>query len=134
VKENDMTKFIGIIYKDEGTNYGIAFPDFPGCVSSGDSFEQVVEMGAEALQLHIDGMTEDKEPIPTPMSFEAARAHEFAEGASAFTFIEAKPPSKLLRVNVNLDERILREIDAVSKNRSAFLTAAAQEKLRNDRR
>ncbi len=49
-----------------GTSYGIVFLDFLGCVSAGDSLEEVIAMGHEALQLHIDGMAADGDAIPEP--------------------------------------------------------------------
>ncbi len=54
----------GVVCKDEGSSYGIWFPDFPGCVSVGDTVDAAVKGGREALQLHIEGMVEDKEAFP----------------------------------------------------------------------
>ncbi|MES2755123.1 MAG: type II toxin-antitoxin system HicB family antitoxin [Pseudomonadota bacterium] len=61
--------------------FGIVFPDFPGCVSAGDSVANVLEMGREALTLHIEGMIEDGDPIPHPgnVDIETVRA-QFPEG------------------------------------------------------
>ncbi len=47
-------------------SFGISFIDFPGCVSAGDTMEELIAMGHEALQLHVDGMVEDGAPIPEP--------------------------------------------------------------------
>lgn len=45
-------------------NYGIVFMDFPGCASAGDTLDEVVRMGHEALQLHVEGIIEDGDPLP----------------------------------------------------------------------
>ena len=44
--------------------YGVYFPDVPGCVSVGDSFEHAQKMAEEALGLHIYGMEEDEDELP----------------------------------------------------------------------
>lgn len=44
----------------------IRFPDFPGCLPCGANEEQALLNVKEALQLHIFGMEEDGDQIPTP--------------------------------------------------------------------
>lgn len=124
-----MAHYIGIIHKDENTDYGVCFPDFPGCITAGSTMEELVAMAKEALEFHMQGMVEDGERLPQPMSLKQAKAHEFAEDADAFVVIEAQPPSKPVRVNVMLDSAVLAQISRVSKNRSEFLNEAAREKL-----
>ena len=45
--------------------YSVDFPDLPGCVSAGDNLEQSLSMAREALSLHLFGMLEDGDEIPT---------------------------------------------------------------------
>ena len=40
--------------------------DLPGCISVGDTPDQVKRMIQEAIELHIEGMREDGLPIPVP--------------------------------------------------------------------
>lgn len=124
-----MAHYIGIIHKDENTDYGVCFPDFPGCITAGSTMEELVEMAKEALEFHMQGMVEDGDLIPQPMSLKQAKVHEFAQDADAFVVIEAQPPGKPVRVNVMLDSVVLAQISRVSKNRSEFLNQAAREKL-----
>lgn len=49
-------------------NYGVYVPDVPGCVSVGDTVEECLTNIREALQLHFDGMREDGDRIPDPLS------------------------------------------------------------------
>lgn len=49
---------------DDG--YGILFPDFPGCVSNGETPEAAAVAGAEALALHVDAMLRAGEALPLP--------------------------------------------------------------------
>ena len=32
-----MACYIALVHKDEGTSYGVSFPDVPGCISAGDT-------------------------------------------------------------------------------------------------
>ena len=73
-------RYVAFIHKDEDTGFGISFPDFPGCISVGDTRAEAVCQGAEALALHVEGMIEDGQPIPPPRSLEDIRADpELAE-------------------------------------------------------
>ncbi|MCL2045306.1 MAG: type II toxin-antitoxin system HicB family antitoxin [Oscillospiraceae bacterium] len=45
-------------------NYGVFWPDLPGCVSMGDNLPHAEEMAIEALSLHIYSMEQDGELLP----------------------------------------------------------------------
>lgn len=78
-----MAGYIALVHKDEGTSYGVSFPDVPGCISAGDTFEEAVANAAEALAGHFAVMGADGDPIPTPRSFEQLRRDpEFAEDSA----------------------------------------------------
>lgn len=124
-----MTTYVGIIHKESGSDYGVSFPDFPGCISAGVSPDELQWNAQEALRFHIEGMVEDGEVIPHPMALDKAKKHTFAKGADAFIFVSAPTPSKPVRVNVMLDSALLAQIERVSSNRSEFLSEAAREKL-----
>ncbi len=66
-----MHTYIAMLRKDPGASYGVDFPDFPGCITGGDTLEDVRAMAVEALTFHIEGMLEDGDPIPTPSSLES---------------------------------------------------------------
>ena len=51
-----MRNHFAVIHKSPGGSTGISFPDFPGCVSCGDSTAEAIARGMEALELHIEGM------------------------------------------------------------------------------
>jgi predicted RNase H-like HicB family nuclease len=58
-----MHRFLVVIEK-AGMNYSAYCPDLPGCIATGDTREEAEANMHEALQLHIEGMIEDGEPIP----------------------------------------------------------------------
>ena len=75
--------YIALVHKDDGTSYGVSFPDVPGCISAGDTFEEAVANAAEALAGHFALMRNDGEAIPTPRSFEQLkRDPDFAEDSA----------------------------------------------------
>ena len=45
-------------------NYGVYWPDFPGCASMGDDLAHAERMAAEALGLHICEMENDGDILP----------------------------------------------------------------------
>lgn len=57
-------------------HYDVTFPDFPGCVSQGDDLEDAIRMAQQALTMHLSGMLEDGEELPTPSSLDEARTKE----------------------------------------------------------
>lgn len=58
-------KYAVVIEKAE-SNYAAYVPDLPGCVALGDSVEEVEQLIREAIELHLDGLRQDKLPIPKP--------------------------------------------------------------------
>jgi len=78
-----MAGYIALVHKDAGTSYGVSFPEVPGCVSAGDTFEEAVCNAAEALTGHLALMRADGDEIPAPRSFdELRRDREFAHDAA----------------------------------------------------
>jgi predicted RNase H-like HicB family nuclease len=59
-----MAQYLAHVHKDAGSDFGVSFPDFPGCVSAGSTLEEARAMAAEALALHIEGLRADGETIP----------------------------------------------------------------------
>ena len=60
-------KYTVIIEKD-GDGYGAYVPDLPGCVAAGESKEEVVDLIQDAIELHLEGLKEEGEPIPEPLT------------------------------------------------------------------
>ena len=69
-----MRQYTALIHKDAGSDYGVSFPDLPGCVTAGVDLDDARGMAEEALALHLAGMAEDDEPIREPSSLEAVMA------------------------------------------------------------
>ena len=128
-----MTLYIGIIHKDPDSDYGVSFPDFPGCVSAGDTLDEARAMAEEALNLHVAGLVEDGEALPEPSSLETVMADpDFRDGVAILVPLRARAP-KSVRVNVMLPADVLERIDRFAEahgyTRSGFLARAAQRAM-----
>ena len=106
-----MRQYIALIHKDAGSDYGVSFPDLPGCVTAGLDLDDARAMAEEALALHLAGMAEDEEPIPEPSSLEAVMADR--ENRDAVAILVKAPPAtaKAVRVNMTIPEDELEQID-----------------------
>lgn len=62
-----MYRFLIIIEKGKH-NSSAYVPDLPGCIAVGDTIEEVKKNMCEAIEMHLRGMIEDHEPIPTPQT------------------------------------------------------------------
>ena len=58
-----MYRYLIVIEKAKG-NYSVYSPDLPGCVATGKTREQAERNMHEAVEIHIQGLIEDKLPIP----------------------------------------------------------------------
>lgn len=81
--------YIGLIHKEPDSDYGVSFPDLPGCITAGGTLEEAREMAAEALALHLEGMTRSGMDIPAPSSADAIVAHPDAGDAIALLVVNA---------------------------------------------
>jgi len=57
-----------VILEKSSTGYSAYVPDLPGCITVGETKEETMKHMQEAIQLHIEGMKEEGEPIPEPSS------------------------------------------------------------------
>ena len=48
------------------TGYSVYFPDLPGCISYGSTYEEAQKEAEDALGLHLYGLEKDGDPIPVP--------------------------------------------------------------------
>ena len=117
-------EYIAYLHKDRKSDYGVSFPDFPGCITAGSSLEEARRMAAEALSLHIAGMREDGETLPEPSTLDDLRNDPAMKGAVAF-LVEVAEPEKTVRFNITARESQLLEIDGRARaerlSRSAYM-------------
>jgi len=121
-------QYIAYLHKDKKSDYGVSFPDFPGCITAGSTLEDARKMAVEALSLHIAGMQEDGEEIPEPSTLDDLQNDPAMNGAVAF-LVEATEQEKTVRINITARESQIAEIDKRAKaaklNRSAYMVNRA---------
>jgi predicted RNase H-like HicB family nuclease len=128
-----MRQYIALIHKEAGSDYGVSFPDLPGCVTAGVDLDDARQMAEEALALHLAGMAEDEEPIPEPSSLEAVMADR--ENRDAVAILVKAPPStaKAVRVNMTIPADEFGHFDKYAAEhgytRSGFLLHAAKKEI-----
>lgn len=121
-------EYIAYLHKERKSDYGVSFPDFPGCVTAGRSLDEARRMAAEVLNLHVEGMMEDGEAIPEPSTLDALAGDPARDGAVAF-LVSVDLAEKVERYNITARPSQMREIDRRAKKhgmtRSAFIIASA---------
>jgi predicted RNase H-like HicB family nuclease len=129
-----MANYIAVIHKEKRSDYGVSFPDFPGCITAGRDIDEAKEMAYDALALHIKGMLQEGEEVPPPSKLEDILAQEEYSDAVAILVIgisDVNPRS--VRVNITVPEDMLHQIDAIAKkrgmSRSSFLVHAAKDAI-----
>lgn len=126
-------RYVAILDHDPDSGaWGIVFPDFPGCISAGPSYEAAVASGAEALAAHVSLLRKEGDAIQEPRTLEdiMALGAEWVDPGSVVAMVPVLPPTgRKERINITFDARLLSQIDEVSRNRSAFLEEAARRVL-----
>ncbi len=57
-----------VIIEQGETSYGAYMPDLPGCVAVGETRDEVTTLIREAIEFHLEGIREEGQTIPEPMS------------------------------------------------------------------
>ncbi len=128
-----MRQFIALIHKDAQSEFGVSFPDLPGCVTAGVTLDEARDMAAEALAMHLEGLMEDSEAIPEPSSLEAIMADQANRDGVAILVAAPALAVRSVRINVTLPEDVLASVDAYASangySRSGFLAYAAKKAM-----
>ncbi len=126
---------------DDG--WDVVFPDFPGCVSQGDTAHDALENGREALALHIEGMRAEGLELPAP-----SRVNDRDEDwvlpivtqknpPPLHALIAVEIPGESVRMNITMEKALVDRLDAAASregaSRSGFLAQAVREKLQRNR-
>jgi predicted RNase H-like HicB family nuclease len=126
-----MRHYIALIHKEPKSDFGVSFPDLPGCITAGSTLDEAMAMASEALALHLEGLAEEGQPIPEPSTIEdVMRDPENGDGIAVLVSAPERR-SKTVRVNITLPEDVLREVDQLAERegytRSGFLAKKARE-------
>lgn len=61
-----MMRYAIVIEKAPDSNYSAYVPDLPGCITTGQTIEEVERLMQEAIEFHIEGLRDDGLPVPEP--------------------------------------------------------------------
>ena len=56
----------------DGDYISVCFPDFPGCVTGGEDTTTALQAAKEALEFHVEAMTESANMIPCKFSLQVS--------------------------------------------------------------
>lgn len=132
-----MARVVMLVHEEGGT-YGASFPDFPGATTVAGDLDTLYRKAAEVLAFHVSGMVEDGDDVPGLRTLdELCRDPAFREDSEGALvgLVEADLPGRAVRVNVSIEENLLRRIDraaeAAGESRSSFLAQAARARLQS---
>jgi predicted RNase H-like HicB family nuclease len=66
IERESMTYKYAVIFEKSRTGYGAYVPDLPGCVAAAATLEETDKLIRGAIEIHLEGMREDGDEIPTP--------------------------------------------------------------------
>lgn len=128
-----MQGYLALVHApDAGSEWGVTFPDVPGCATGGVTFEEAVVAAREALSGHLAALRADGEPVPAPRDLARIMASPSekseVEGAYVQLVFPRDVPGERVRVNITIDKGTLRRADEAAEarglTRSALIEAA----------
>jgi predicted RNase H-like HicB family nuclease len=121
-------EYIAYLHKDKNSDFGVSFPDFPGCITAGKTLDEARRMAAEALAFHIKGLSEDGEVMPEPSKLDNIAEEAAKHNAIAF-MVSVQAPDATVRVNITARESQIEKIDALAEaaglTRSAYMVQSS---------
>lgn len=129
-------QYIALIHKEPDSDFGVSFPDLPGCISAGETVEEALTEARVALALHIDCLRDDGDAVPEARGLDALLTDdEFAEDKADAVLVTAVSPSinsgEVTRINVSIDTGALAKIDQAAERagvtRSRYMVNASLE-------
>jgi len=130
--------YLAYLHKDRNSNFGVSFPDFPGCITAGRTLEEARRMAAEALALHIAGMVEDRDAIPAPSTLDALAEDPAIKHAVAFLVHVEPEAERTVRINITARAKQVELIDQLAgqagMTRSAYMVQSALRRFQRQSR
>lgn len=66
IKFPELRQYPVVIHKDSDSAYGVTVPDLPGFFTAGDTVKDALKQAVEAIELHLECLLFDGDPIPEP--------------------------------------------------------------------
>ncbi|MDD3744893.1 MAG: type II toxin-antitoxin system HicB family antitoxin [Anaerostipes sp.] len=121
-----------VFHEAEEGGYWISFPDFPECLTDGDTTNEAYEMAVDALGLAITDRKENKENIPLPTDLKDIQV----EDGSFLVVVEfdmlaylKKTNNKAVKKTLSIPEWMNEEAVNLGVNFSQVLQEALLQKI-----
>jgi predicted RNase H-like HicB family nuclease len=125
--------YIAFLNKDRKSDYGVSFPDFPGCITAGKTLEEAHRNAVDALTLHIEGMREDGDTIPKASTLESLEMDAARSGAMLL-LVKVPVDERTVRVNITARQSQIDTIDRLAESagmtRSAYIVRSAMKGMK----
>lgn len=129
-------RYIGLLDNSETGEFGISFPDCPGCVAMGKDENEAFANAVDALAEWLGDLSGAERPRPRTVG-ELRRDRDvneqIAEGSIFVVVPFISEQGRPARANISLDVGLLNTIDETARmlglTRSGFLAQAAREKI-----
>ena len=119
--------YLAVLEPGEDGSYSVYFPDLPGCFSYGDNLTMVQQMAEEAASLHVYGIEQEGEEIPTPslsLSKEDTEGNVVMPITIHTDLYRAKRDNERVKTNITLPALLKRIAEENKVNYSRLLEVA----------
>lgn len=129
-------KIAVVLHSDDGQRYGVTVPDLAGCFSAGDSIDDALESVKEAIELHLEGLLEVGQDMPSIATISQHQNNpDYVGGVWAVVEVDTTAfEGKAEQIEITLPKLLLKRIDdyahAKHLTRSVFLAEAARTAMR----
>ena len=122
------------VFEPDSGGYSVYFPDLPGCISYGETFEAARQEAEDALGLHLYGLEKDGDPIPPPSEYPAIDPETTKEymvsPVTVFPeLVRNDLDNRRVKTNVTIPAWLKEEAEKRQTNYSRILESALMEYL-----
>ncbi len=86
------TRYVAVVRRASASDFGVHFPDLPGCVTAGRNMQDARRVAAEALARHLEGLAAKGRPAPEARDLAAIRDDPAWQNATTLILVEAPRP------------------------------------------
>ena len=117
------------LVEGEGDDYGVVFPDLPGCVAMGHTLDEAIRHAEEALHDWMDSMVELGHSIPAPSELEDV---EVPAGCAltSILLVKTQRDKPNVRLNLVLDAGVADAITSEARRRGMTRKAYVERLVR----
>lgn len=123
--------FYPAIFHKEDNGFWVSFPDFPECLTEGDSMDEAYEMAVDALGLAITSRKQEGLDIPKPSEPNTLNPEEGIITIVSFNMLEylKKHNSRAVKKTLSIPEWLNEEALRLGINFSQVLQEALLQKI-----